>query len=178
MGRKTRIAAALNNTRLPNCCVTNSFKSINLAPHDLRLSTWGQFGNAKFKATAVDPGHLKDPVAYLQLGASLVKDAEWAGVCQTFACASASVINKDVQGVTSIELFSFGTSFSGHVYLVIDRPQNSDPADPSTWAGSLVVDLWYAIQKTTPNAAVYSPNSAYYAWLQNQLKIKCVLKVV
>ena len=177
MGRKKLIQAALDKTSLGTCCVTNPFKALNTQGSDKRLSTWGQQSSPKNKTTTPLISVMQDPALYLQSGSDLVKTGEWAGVCATFACATASVIAKS-KAATTIELFSFGQSFNGHVYLIVDRDPNSDPAQPGTWGSCLAVDVWYAIQQGHPDDAVFKPNSPYFTWLANQPKIKLGLRVV
>jgi hypothetical protein len=178
MGRATQIKQVLTNSGLPRCCVLNSFKDVNIrtAP-DPRLSSWGGAYNAKNKGSSVGQSELNDAATYLLKGTELVKQIEWAGVCQTFACASAALIQKGCPTIQSIELFSFGTKFSGHVFLVLDRAPGSTAANPGTWGRALVVDVWYAIQQDTPDDGVYKGNSTYFTWLGGKPNIQRVLAV-
>lgn len=176
MGRKTKIQTALKETKLLECCVLNAFKSLcgdDKYTHP-KAAAWGAFGNAQNKSLAVNPNTLTGQT-YLAKGKELAAAAPWAGVCQTFACASASVIKAKYAELRSLELFSFGSSHDGHVYIVVDRPQDSNEADPGTWGKALVVDIWYALQKKTPGEFVFKANSDYFVWLKKYPAIKRVM---
>ena len=139
---------------------------------------WLTFGNEKNKGNAVSPATLLNPQTYLAKGGELLNAVTWTGNCQTFACASAAAIF-NIPGITTIELFSFGNAFTGHVFLVIDRAPGSVAAQPLTWgAKALVVDMWYAIQQNTMANCVYKPNSAYRIWLNGKAQFNAKLQVL
>lgn len=175
MGRKTVLAALLNATELQNCCVLNPYGSINTV-QDARKNTWGNAYHAKNKSMVVDKTTLTNPVNYMAKGKSLAACMPWAGVCQTFACASAYIIRD--AGLQSVELCSFGSSFTGHVFLVVDRLAATNIANPAGWGNALVVDQWYASQVGTPNTPVFKPADAYWAWLNGKQPIKHQLQVI
>ncbi|WP_189051985.1 hypothetical protein [Aliidongia dinghuensis] len=186
MGRKTNIEKALNDTQLKDCCVLNSFKELRQTAdqpytHE-KLAAWSLPGVDKNRRTSVHTGILKNSEMYLETGRELAKNIPWAGICQTFACASSYIIKscKDF-AVNSIELFSFGNKFSGHVFLVIDRPKGSDESNPRTWTDAIIVDEWYALQKGDDDHPAFKANdlgSAYMIWLLAKTGIRCELSVV
>ena len=74
--------------------------------------------------------------------------------------------------ITNIELFSFGTPFAGHVFLVIDRDQTGQADDLAHWgARAIVVDVWYSNQREEdPHGGVFKITNAseYKTWLTLQ----------
>ncbi len=182
MATAAAIIATLDSTQLRNCCIMNPYLELNGGRKDPRRDTWGSFQHKQNKVTAVSPDALKDPLTYLKVGKALAGDMPWAGVCQTFACVSSYLINVNHSDVRSIELFSFGNVFNGHVFLVLDRSGNSDESKPDSWGNAMVVDQWYAAQATREDKAVapvFETSSAadYMTWLKKKPTIKRVLKV-
>lgn len=188
MGKKEIIQAALDATNLKDCCVINPFPGVNTV-NDPRRGLWGDAKSKRNKKDFVGLADLTAASQYLSKGKVLAttelaaEPFAWAGTCATFACASAWIIQNTGLKYT-IELFSFGEIYNGHVFLVIDRPADSDEDKPGTWGAqwggiepALVVDMWYALQKGRPEEAVFTAPSEYMLWLTSQKKIKCMLRV-
>lgn len=183
MCRKTQIEDLLGQHKLADCVVLNPYSAVNEKGKDVRADTWAN--SHRNRRDKVNSDTLKNVPTYLEAGKTLAKDAQkaaWAGVCQTFACASIFLISSNVQNCTSIELVSFGNKFSGHVFVVVDRDPNSEIAQPSTWGErTLVVDQWYANQKNNAGLGVYELktnlgyDATYFDWLKDHTGFKVVL---
>lgn len=177
MGRSTRINAALVGSHLDECFVLNKWGSLAILGAPRSPESWLAFGHTKNQGNAVSAGTLLNSHNYLTKGGALLGAVPWVGNCQAFACASASAI-ANVPGINTIELFSFGNAYTGHVFLVIDRDPLSAPAQPNNWgATALVVDMWHAIQQNSMVNCAYKPNSPYRNWLNGQAQCNAKLQV-
>ena len=182
MGRATEIRNAINASCLRECVVLNPFPGIN-QKKDARLATWGAFSHKKNKSFSVGSDKVSNKSLYRMTGHSLNRDLSsgpWAGNCQTFACTTA-VLLASINRITNIELFSFGPSFAGHVFLVIDRDQTGGFADLAHWgARAIVVDVWYSNQREEDrDGGVFKIANAseYKTWLALQRPFKRLLVV-
>ena len=182
MGRATQIRQIVDDSRLRECVILNAYSGVNQI-RDKRLATWGMFSHEKNKSSAVGSDTIGNKSLYAMTGRSLARQAAeslWAGNCQTYACTSAALLAKSL-AITSIELFSFGTSFSGHVFLVIDRDQTGEADDLAQWGPrAIVVDVWYSNQRAEdPDGGVYKivKASEYKTWLTLQAPFKLLLAI-
>lgn len=172
---KDKIKGALANTKLGECIVLNPFKNLNPVK-DSRAATL-TFSDKRRMCVSILPAQLseKGPKAtYLSYGNALIKSKDvWAGTCAEYACASIALV-KGLKLVVAVELFAFGVAHSGHVFVVVNRKEDSTPSDPASWNDDIVViDQWYANQKGKEESPVKDKgDQEYWAWLTNNGEIK------
>lgn len=117
-----------------------------------KLAAIGQIAAAKSRASGSNPLCKED---WLEMGRELYEKRNSAkknsinAVCDTLAAYALYVINGVINFNGRFELFN-NPAPTNHHFVVVDRDEQSDQNDSSTWGdGCFVVDLWHAKRDQT-----------------------------
>jgi hypothetical protein len=131
-------------------------------------------GGTAGQGCPVLPDQLKlDTRKYIEWGAARM-DGLGFGTCYDLSCVViAALLKRELLSGMSLELFSVGNKFRGHVFTVVGRNGQGAVTDPSSWGtGGFIVDQWYANQRRAKTSDAVAdgrvpvkdldPRGAYY----------------